>query len=143
MFDEPKQAKREDMVELLEELTLSTEPHTGGSSVLRDEHLAVDLRGHARLADRSRRRGEDPWAAHLVRIAPREFTITASEPLLVGDHYVLSFDSKDLMFASEDQAIMRCTGCAELSEPADTYRATLRPFVDIDLRRVLSGSKHT
>tara|TARA_R110002072_G_scaffold41023_3_gene115691 strand:- start:15331 stop:15762 length:432 start_codon:yes stop_codon:yes gene_type:complete len=138
MFDDAKEVKSEDMVELLEELTLTAKPLAEGAAALREDHLSVDLRGKARPADRSRCRGQHAFDARLVRIAPREFTITVAEPLLVGDHYVLSFEQDELAFACDDHAMMRCTGCAESNESTDSYRATLRPFADINLRQVLT-----
>ncbi len=142
MFEDPKEPKSEDMVELLEELTLSTEPQADVAALLQDDHLSVDLRGEFRLADRSRRAG-GPIDARLIRIAPREFTLTSSEPMFVGDHYVVSFDPDELAFESADHSVMRCTGCVESQDSPETYRATLRPFVDIDLRRALGGSSRT
>jgi len=141
MLDEQSNASSDDLIELLEELTLTTAARPQGSNVLHDERLSVDLRGTAQPADRSRRDDTASLSVHLVRVAPREFTIESTSPLAVGDHYVLSFDPDELEFGSRDAATMRCCACAELDSDAAGYRGVLRPFVDIDLRRALSGGK--
>jgi len=141
MFDEPNQQKRENMVELLEELTLSAASQPESASMLRDERLSVDVQGKVRSADRSRFVGDEGAAARLVRIAAREFVMELAGPLAVGDHYVLSFDPEQLAFENADHAIMRCTACSEIGPESDGYRSVLRPYIDINLRRVLSGKK--
>lgn len=142
MFDEADKVKSHDMVELLEELTLSTEPPSSGTQDLHNERLAVDLHGKARPADRSRCSDDGLVAVHLVRVSPREFTLELASPLAVGDHYVLSFDPDELDFESADHSMMRCTACAERPD-SGSYRAVMRPFVDIGLRRVLSGKQRS
>lgn len=132
------------MVELLEELTLQSGPSsdTGDMQGGANASLSVDLDGTVEPADASRRHRPDAQAKiHLARIAPRKLIATVDRPLRVGDHYRVDF-GEELRFEHAEDAVVRCTSCAESEATASSgFEVTLRPVGQpIDPRSALAIS---
>ena len=98
------------------------------------------MSGRLVSADRSAR-GTEPTSIQLVGISATELLIELSEPLAVGSTFVVAFAEDEVRLASPAQSTVRCTACLEHTAPSvhdsGTYRACLRPFVPLELRRVL------
>jgi hypothetical protein len=136
----------EDMVELLEELTLegrrTQQDRAGGGEG--QERLRVAIAGSVRAADASRAT-EAPTEIRLVEIGTTEFVVESDRPLRVGDLYVLSLDPDEAELVDDAQRTTRCRGCVEIRSRTDArrYKSHCRPFAPVDLRRALApGAGH-